>query len=175
MAMSSSLSYTQPFNENDITYFVPLYIRTVATLRFFPTHITADAAFDAWYTYQTVVHRSGIAAIALNQHGHPESRRDADGVPLCIKGFRMHPTYQFSHTYGYLSQRFRCPLLFPHPTGQTCDEPQFVKEKGCVKDLNWELGGQMRVTLNRDSPLYKGIYKQRTSTERGNSQSKAAG
>ena len=33
----------------------------------------------------------------------------------------------------------------------------------------------MRVTLNRDGPLYKGIYKQRTSTERGNSQSKAAG
>ena len=29
--------YTQPFNENDITYFVPLYIRTVATLGFFPT------------------------------------------------------------------------------------------------------------------------------------------
>ena len=167
--------YTQPFNENDITSFVPLYIRTVATLGFFPTHITADAAFDAWYTYQTVVHRSGIAAIALNQHGHPESRRDTDGVPLCIKGFRMHPTYQFSHTYGYLSQRFRCPLLFPHPTGQTCDEPQFVKEKGCVKDLNWELGGQMRVTLDRDGPLYKAIYSQRTSTERINSQSKALG
>ena len=33
----------------------------------------------------------------------------------------------------------------------------------------------MRVTLDRDGPLYKGIYKQRTSTERGNSQSKAAG
>ena len=39
--------YTQPFNENDITYFVPLYLRTVATLGFFPTHLTADAAFDA--------------------------------------------------------------------------------------------------------------------------------
>jgi hypothetical protein len=38
--------YAQPFNEGDITYFVPLYIRTVATLGFFPTHITADAAFD---------------------------------------------------------------------------------------------------------------------------------
>ena len=38
--------YTQPFNENDITYFVPLYIQTVAHLGFFPTHITADAAFD---------------------------------------------------------------------------------------------------------------------------------
>jgi len=95
--------YTLPFNENDISYFVPLYLRTVATLGFFPTHITADAAFDAWYTYQMVVYRHGIAAIPLNQHGHPESQRDRDGVPLCAKGLRMHPTYQFSHTYGYLS------------------------------------------------------------------------
>lgn len=166
---------TLAFNENDITYFVPLYIRTVATLGFFPTHITADAAFDAWYTYQMVVHRGGIAAIPLNQHGHPESQRDRDGVPLCAKGLRMHPTYQFSHTYGYLSQRFRCPLLFPQPTGESCDHPQFLKEKGCVKDLNWELGGQMRVTLDRDGPLYQGIYNQRTSTERINSQSKALG
>ena len=45
------------------------------------------------------------------------------------------------------------------------------KEKGCVKDLNWELGGQMRVTLDRQGPLYKGIYHQRTSAERINSQS----
>ena len=32
-----------------------------------------------------------------------------------------------------------------------------------------------RVTLDRESPLYKSVYRQRTSTERGNSQSKAAG
>jgi hypothetical protein len=66
-------------------------------------------------------------------------------------------------------------LLFPDKTGQSCDHAQFAKGKGCVKDLNWELGGQMRVTLDRDSPLYKAIYRQRTSTERGNSQSKATG
>ena len=33
----------------------------------------------------------------------------------------------------------------------------------------------MRVTLDRESPLYKVIYNQRTSTERINSQSKALG
>jgi hypothetical protein len=113
-----------PESENDITYFVPLYIQTVATLGFFPTHITADAAFDAWYIYQLVVHRGGMAAIALNQHGHPECQRAPDGVPLCPKGLRMHPTYQFAHTYGYRAQRFRCPLLFPHVTGETCDHEQ---------------------------------------------------
>jgi hypothetical protein len=43
------------------------------------------------------------------------------------------------------------------------------------KDPNWELGGKMRVLLDRQGPLYQSIYRQRTSTERGNSQSKAAG
>ncbi len=164
--------YTQPFNENDITYFVPLYIQTVAHLGFFPTHITADAAFDAWYVYQTMVFRGGIAAIALNSHGHPESRRAADGVPLCEKGLRMHPTYHFSHTYGYRAQRFRCPLLFPEANGEGCEHEQFKKGKGCVKDLNWEAGAQMRVTLDRDGPLYQAVYRQRTSTERANSHAK---
>ena len=116
--------FTQRFNENDITYFVALFIQTVATLGFFPRHITADAAFDAWYVYQTCVFRGGIAAIALNQHGHPECQRAPDGVPLCPKGLRMYPTYQFSHTYGYRAQRFRCPLLFPQATGETCDHAQ---------------------------------------------------
>jgi hypothetical protein len=167
--------YTLPFNENDISYFVPLYLRTVATLDGFPTHITADAAYDAWYVYQTVVHRHGIAAVPLNQHGHPETCRDPDGVPRCRKGLRMHPTYLYAHPSGYRAQRFRCPLLFPAPNGESCDHPQFLKEKGCVKDLNWEAGGLMRVTLNRDSPLYHMVYRRRTSTERSNSQAKAAG
>ena len=167
--------YTLRFNENDITYFFPLYIRTVGTLGFFPTHLTADAAFDAWYVYEVMAHRQGMAAIPLNTHGHPESHRAPDGVPLCEKGWRMHPTFQFSHTYGYRTQRFRCPLLLPEPSGQTCDHAQFAKGKGCVKDLNWELGGQMRVTLDRDGPLYHAVYDQRTSTERINSQSKELG
>jgi hypothetical protein len=166
---------TLTFNQNDISYFVPLYIRAVAVLGFFPTHITADAAFDAWYVYQMVAYRGGIAAIPLNTHGHPDCQRAPDGVPLCPKGLRMHPTFQFSHTYGYCSQRFRCPLLVPEATGETCDHAQFAKGKGCVKDLNWELGGQMRVTLDRDGPLSHAIYNQRTSTERINSQSKELG
>jgi len=167
--------FTQPFNENDITYFVSLYIRAVGALGFYPTYITADGAFDAWYVYQTVAHRGGIAAIPLNPHGHPESQRDPDGVPFCEKSLHMSPTFQFSHTNGYRTQRFRCPLLVPERTGQTCDHKQFAKGRGCVKDLNWEKGGQMRVTLDRDGPLFKAVYKQRTSTERINSQSDALG
>ena len=166
---------TLPFNENDVTYFIPLYIQTVAIQGAFPVHITADAAFDAWYAYQTCAFRQGIAAIPLNQHAHPIFVRDSDGTPRCRAGLRMHPTYAFQHTNGYRAQRYRCPLLYPAPTGQTCVHEQFRKDKGCVKDSNLEAGGLLRVTLDRESPLYQAIYNQRTSCERINSQAQALG
>jgi hypothetical protein len=150
--------YTQPFNETDVTYYRPLYQRAVIALGFSPTHVTADAAFDAWYVYECAARHGGIGAVPLNQHGHPVFERDPDGTPLCPIGLRMHPTYQFAHTNAYRAQRFRCPLLFPERTGEACAHPQFLKDKGCVKDVNWELGGQMRVTLDRTSPLYHVIY-----------------
>ncbi len=87
----------------------------------------------------------------------------------------MHPTYQFQHTNGFRAQRFRCPLLFPTRTGQTCAHAQFAKGKGCVKDPNWEKGGLMRVLLDRSGPLYHAVYTQRTACERINSQAQALG
>ena len=167
--------YTQPFNENDVTYFRPLFARVIAALSPSPTHLTADAAFDAWYIYQEAIYLGGIGAIPLNQHSKTFFAREADGTPRCPKNLLMHPTRQFNHTYGYRAQRFQCPLLFPERTGETCDHEQFTKGKGCVKDVNWEPGGIQRVTLDRDSPLYKAIYTQRTSCERINSQAQAFG
>jgi hypothetical protein len=41
--------------------------------------------------------------------------------------------------------------------------------------VNWERGGQARVTLDRDGPLSHAIYTQRTSAERINSQAKELG
>jgi hypothetical protein len=167
--------HTLPFNEADVTYYRPLYLRTVVTLDRFPIHVTADAAFDFWYVYETVAHREGIAAIPLNSHGHEEVPRDPDGTPRCWAGLRMSPTYQFEHTNGFRAQRFRCPLLVPTRTGETCPHEQFVKGKGCVKDPNWEKGGLMRALLDRSGPLYKAVYTQRTCCERINSQAKDLG
>jgi hypothetical protein len=167
--------YTLPFNEGDVTYYRPLYQRTVGALNAFPTHVTADAAYDFWYVYETVAHGPGIAAIPFNTHGHEEVQHDPDGTPRCAKGLRMHPTFQFQHTNGFRAQRFRCPLLFPQRTGQTCDHEQFTKAKGCVKDPNWEKGGLMRVLLDREGPLYHAVYTQRTCAERINSQAQALG
>jgi hypothetical protein len=167
--------YTQSFNEGDVTYFRPLYRQTVLALGEYPTNLTADAAFDAWYVYQCAALHGGIGAVPLNQHAHPLYERTIDGTPICPKGLPMQPAFPFHHTNGYRAQRFRCPLLFPQVTGGYCDHAQFAKGKGCVKDVNWEVGGKMRVTLDRDGPLYHAIYHQRTSAERINSQAQALG
>jgi hypothetical protein len=167
--------FTQPFNEGDITYFRPLYQHTVLALGHYPTNVAADAAYDAWYVYEAAARHGGIAAVPLNTHGHEEVPRDPDGTPRCAIGLPMHPTKQFNHTYGYRAQRFQCPLLFPEQTGATCAHEQFTKGKGCVKDVNWELGGIQRVTLDRDGPLFHGLYHQRTGCERINARAKELG
>ena len=77
-----------------------------------------------FHIYDTVAHRGGIAAIPKSSHGHEEVPRDPDGTPYCWAGLRMHPTYQFAHTNGFGAQRFRCPLLFPTRTGQSCQHEQ---------------------------------------------------
>ena len=167
--------YTQPFNEGDITYFRPLYQHTVVALNQFPTYLTADAAYDAWYVYEAPARHGGIAAVPLNQHSKTPFARLPDGTPCCPIGLPMHPTLQFNHTYGYRAQRWKSPLLFPEKTGQTCEHEQFAKGKGCVKDVNWELGGIQRVTLNRDAPLFHVLYNQRTGCERVNARAKELG
>jgi hypothetical protein len=167
--------YTQPFNENDITYFRPLYHQAVLALKQYPTHLAADAAYDAWYVYEAAARQEGIAAVPLTRKSKTPLARLTDGTPLCPIGLPMHPTVQFNHTYGYRSQRFQCPLLFPEKTDQTCEHEQFAKGKGCVKDVNWELGGIQRVTLDRDGPLFHALYNQRTGCERINALAKERG
>ena len=168
--------YTLPFNHNDVTYYRPLYQQTVVALDHFPTHTTADAAFDSWYVYDDMARHGGIAAVPLNGHGHEPYERTADGVPLCPRNFPMHPTYHFTHSRGYRAQLYRCPLYFPTPQpGACCDHVQFTAAKGCIKHVNLEKGGTMRWELDREGALYKSIYKQRTCCERINSQSKALG
>jgi hypothetical protein len=166
---------TQTFNEGDITYFRDLHRRTALALRQFPRYLVADAAYDAWYVYEAAVRQGGIAAVPLNQHSKTPFARLPDGTPRCPIGLPMHPTVQFNHTYGYRAQRFQCPLLFPEKTGATCEHDQFVKGKGCVKDVNWELGGIQRVTLDRDGPLFHALYNQRSGCERINSLAKGLG
>lgn len=166
--------HTQTFNENDATYFAPLYAQVCTAVGHPPTNIAADAAFDAWRIYQTCVPTGGIAAIPLNLRGHSSARRTPDGIPLCVKDLPMVPSTLFHHEDGYRAQRFACPLLHPTRTGPPCPHVQFAKG-GCTRVINLEDGGKLRIAMDRASPAFHAIYDQRTSAERINSQATALG
>lgn len=166
---------TRPFSEQDVAHFHPLHRQAEAALGRPPTNVAADAAFDAWHVYQACVPTGGIAAIPLNRRGQAPPDRDAEGRPRCAKGLPMVPRHRFTHEDGYRVQRFGCPLLFPAPTGRTCDDPHFRAGTGCVHGINLEPGGLLRATLDRRTDAFKAIYRQRTSAERINSQATALG
>ncbi len=71
--------YTQPFNQNDISYFRPLYAQAVTALTAYSTNVTADAAFDAWYVYDRAARHGGIGAVPreCSLLHSPRSRRGA--------------------------------------------------------------------------------------------------
>lgn len=167
--------YTQPFNATDITSFAPIRQRTQRSLGFAPQNWTADAAYDAWYVYQAAAEQGGLAAVPLNHRGRPLSPLDNRGFPLCARGQQMYAGRAIDSQEGFRVQYLACPLLYPHPTGASCDHEQFQKGPGCTKQVNLELGGLMRTALDRQSPAYRDIYKQRTSAERINSQATALG
>jgi hypothetical protein len=167
--------YTLPFNEADSTYFAPLYGRLVETIGFRPRFFAADAAFDAWHIYQPFAELGGMAAIPLNLRGHPQPKLGPNGFHLCPQGLEMAPSYEYNHPKGYRAQILRCPRLFPMKTAHSCNHKQFAKGVGCVKHINIEAGGWMRIRVDRHSDEYKQLYRQRTASERINSQAKDYG
>jgi hypothetical protein len=174
---------TQPFNQPDVSYFHPLMADVERRLGFRPWYGAFDAAFDAFYVYEHF-HRDDLppdeafAAVPLSKRGGKRRQFDAQGLPLCDAGLPMPLKLTFTcKTSRVVHQRGRyaCPLVFPEPTGQPCPIQHKNWPKGCVTTLATSVGARIRHQLDRDSAVYKDIYKQRTATERINSQAKELG
>ena len=149
--------YTQTFDRNDVTYAQPLLAAAQANLGFAPPNLTADAAFDAWYVYQWCVDHGGIAAIALNLRGHPLTVLGEHNRPVCAcNNQEMTPRETWTED-DHREQRFGC---------QAC---------GAIRKMIVEPGHLMRLRLDRHAEPYRSLYKQRTATERVNSQANALG
>jgi hypothetical protein len=67
-------------------------------------------------------------------------------------------------------------LRFPQPTGESCpkNHKNWAKQ-GCTATLAAGVGARLRYQIDRNAPAYKEVYKQRTATERVNSQAVALG
>lgn len=174
---------TQPFDQPDVSYFHPLMADVERRLGFRPRYGAFDAAFDAWYVYEHF-HRAdqpleaGFAAVPLSKRGGKRRQFDAQGLPLCEARLAMPlkltyfcRTARVEHERG----RYACPLVFPKPTAESCPIRHKNWPRGCVTTLATSVGARIRHQLDRDNALYKHVYKQRTATERINSQAKALG
>jgi hypothetical protein len=172
---------TQTFDHSDVSYFFPLMAETERRLGFRPKFGAFDAAFDAFYTYEYFHQAGGLAAVPLVEKGKCVKRVfNAEGLPLCAadKPMPLKATYLDRTTaiIEYERGQHVCPLLFPQPDGEICpiNDPHWAKG-GCMTTLATSIGARLRHTLNREDPAYKNIYRQRTATERINSQAKEFG
>jgi hypothetical protein len=177
---------TQPFNRADISYFFPLMTRTEENLGFRPRIGALDAGFDAFYVYD-FFHRDddpgAFAAVPFVQKGGykvTDRQFSPEGLPLCDAGLPMplHFTYTdrtvtlIEHERG----KYICPLQAQQPPATACPVNHKRWDKGgCTTTMPTSVGARLRYTLDRDSEAYKDAYRQRTATERINSQAKALG
>lgn len=171
--------FTQTFDRNDITYFLPLMEAAEARLGFRPLYGAFDAAFDAWYVYEYFDQVGGMAAVPFQKRNADKRQFSSDGLPLCKAGLPMplKSTYLSNSTaVKHQRARYACPLHFPAQSADACpvNHKNFSK-KGCLTTLPTANGARIRHQLDRQSEKYKKIYKQRTATERINSQAKELG
>ena len=177
---------TQTFDRADVSYFFPLMAITEQRLGFRPRFGTFDAAFDAWYVY-AYFHREAdpeaFAAVPFSEKGGYKAKGrqfSPEGLPLCAAGQPMPLKMTFiDRTRAIIPHqrgKYVCPLLFPQPSGEVCPKAHKNWSKGgCTVDMPTSSGARLRYTLDRDGQAYKEIYKQRSATERINSQAKALG
>jgi hypothetical protein len=177
---------TQTFDQADVSYFFPLMSVTEQRLGFRPRWAAFDAAFDAWYVHD-YFHRDddpqAFAAVPFSEKGGYKAKGrqfSPEGLPLCTAGLPMPLKLTFTdrtrsiipHERG----KYVCSLLFPTTTGKICPKCHKNWPKGgCTVDMPTSIGARLRYTLDRDGQAYKDVYKQRTATERINSQAKALG
>lgn len=166
---------TQPFDQPDVSYFNPLMEQVEQCLGFKPRFGALDAAFDAFYVYEYFHNSGGFAAVPFVERGRKGKRLfDENGAPFCQAGYPMTLKYTFlcettliPHERG----RYVCPLIHPTKTGEGCPIQHKNWEKGgCISTIATSPGARLRYQLDRESEAYKKVYKQRTATERINSQ-----
>lgn len=141
-------------------------------------HSNSLAAYPTYvFAYFYSPEYDGFAAIPFTERGGFKRSFDNQGCPLCQAGLPMPQKYTFQvkntlvpHEQG----RHVCPLRFPNLTSQSCpvNHKQWSKG-GCTSTMPTSIGARLRYQLDRDSDTYKQLYKQRTASERINSQAEA--
>jgi len=178
---------TQTFDRSDVSYFFPLMTQTEQRLGFRPRWGTFDAAFDAFYVYAYFYREDdpdAFAAVPFSEKGGykvTQRQFSPEGAPLCAAKLPM--TLKFTYTDRTVTlieherAKYVCPLCCPKPGAeQRCPiNHRNWTRGGCTVIMPTSIGARLRYTQDRESPAYKAVYRQRTATERINSQAFALG
>lgn len=166
---------TQTFDQPDVSYFGPLMQQVERRLGRKPSFGAFDAAFDAFYVYEYFDPACGFAAVPFVQRGGNKVRQFAeDGSPKCAAGLPMILRYTFwckTTLIHHQRGRYVCPLRYPEQAAEACpiNDAHWAKQ-GCVTTIATSMGARLRYQIDRHSPQFKAVLKQRTATERINSQ-----
>lgn len=173
--------FTQTFDHGDASYFFPLMQRTEHNLDHAPRFGALDKAYDTFYVHEYFHNAGGFAAVPWADSAAHRKTFDENGLPLCPAGLAMPLKSTFWQKSNCLvpheDGRFVCPLLqLKDQDGGACPIQHANWFKGgCITTLPTSIGNRIRHQLDRSSPEYKQLYKQRTATERINSQALALG
>lgn len=178
---------TLSFDKPDTAYFFPLISQVEKRLGYLPRYGAFDAAFDAWYVYAHFYRENepdfGFAAVPFFEKGNYKAKQrqfNPEGLPLCKAGLAMPLKYAFTDRTKCIIEHERglyvCPLRFPSQVASRCPAHHATwKHGGCTVQMPTSIGARLRHTLDRDCELYQEIYRERTATERINSQAVALG
>lgn len=163
---------TDTFDHADITYFAPLMADVERRLGRRPSFGALDAAFDAFYVYDYFAQAGGFAAVPFVARGGVKERRfDEAGLPICQADLPMPLVRTFiSRTSLVEHQRgcYGCPLV---GVADACPvNHKHWQMGGCSITMATAPGARIRYQLDRDAESFKAVYRQRTTSERINSQ-----
>jgi hypothetical protein len=166
---------TQTFDHGDQSYFLPLMARTEANLGFAPPFGALDKAFDTFYVYEYFHRAGGFAAVPWADRADHRKTFSPDGLPHCAAGLPMPRTGTFWQKSNCLvpheDARYGCPLAGTASAEAGCPVNHANWGKGgCITTLPTSPGNRVRHELDRESAAFKDLYRQRTTTERINSQ-----
>jgi hypothetical protein len=163
---------TDTFDKHDVTYFHPLMVETERRLSRRPRFGALDPAFDAFYVYQYFHEAGGFAAVPLNPRGGPNARVfDPAGNPICAAGQTMRLRRRFINRTSFVEHErgvWLCPLV---GQAECCPVGHATWPRGgCQVVMPTAAGAHLRYEIDRRGETYQSVYRQRTATERINSQ-----
>lgn len=154
---------------------------TERRLGFRPHFGTFDAAFDAFYVYEYFQRegqawQNGFAAVPFSKRNPRHKTFSPEGLPHCEADLPMPLQRTFMNKTSLVEHQrgvYTCPII-GRQDACPIDHEKWA-DGGCVHKMPTSGGARARHQIDRDSELYKDIYRQRTATERINSQAFALG